>query len=179
MLSSEVKYSSLALLMMEGSRSSEKSPFFSFSISASSSVRTSSSDCPSRGVPPRMKMEWSIMASTPPQAWSIFICWLMSRSMSPAVPLLSMCSMTCSVSVCRDEARSKRKPSQSVSASRPMTVVSMGAVMAGSASNVGCSTSSPGCHEPKYLSMVAITWSGSRSPDMQMATLLGTYHFWK
>ena len=35
------------------------------------------------------------------------------------------------------------------------------------------------CQGPKYRSMIAMTWSGSKSPAMQIATLFGTYHFLK
>ena len=124
-------------------------------------------------------IEASICENSPPCAASIFICWLMSRSSSPAVPLLIIDSMTSSVSFCNDEPRSKRQAIHSDSASRPTTVVSCGSVSTGCSGNTGCVTSLPGCHWPKYFSMMPTTWSGSKSPAMQMATLLGTYHLRK
>ena len=63
---------------------------------------------------------------------------------------------------------------KNIGASLPITVVSIGSVMAGCAAYCGTSICALGFQLPKYLSIVATVSSGFKSPDKQIATLLGT-----
>ena len=85
-----------------------------------------------------------------------------------------MWSITSSVSACSEAEPSIFQPRNTFSASCPITVVSTGAVRSFTGAKCGYFTCSLFFHEPKYLSMIAITASGSKSPAIQIATLFGT-----
>ena len=82
-------------------------------------------------------------------------------------------SIIVSVSLVRLAAPGVRQPMIMLSISWPITVVSFSAVSGDIAGKEGGVTSLPFSHWPKYFAMMAIVFSGSRSPAMQIATLLG------
>ncbi|CRH74997.1 Uncharacterised protein [Chlamydia trachomatis] len=94
--------------------------------------------------------------------------------MRPALEFDKMLESKLSVSLCALDAPLNFQPMSTLSASSPITVVSTGAVRSFTAAYSGRESVSLFFHEPKCLSIVAITSSGFMSPAMQMATLLGT-----
>ena len=94
--------------------------------------------------------------------------------MMPAFPLAIIRLRTFSVSEESCASPPNRHASIRFSASCPYTELSFGAVMGARGANSGRERLRFGFHEPKYLSIRAITLSGLKSPDMHTAMLLGT-----
>ena len=96
--------------------------------------------------------------------------------MRPAWPLLMMELMTLSMSASSEAAPGKRHARATRSDSRPHTSRTIGSVISASGSKLIICSSGLGCMSPKYFSIMSIASSKSKSPDIQMAILLGTYH---